>query len=166
MMRGVIRPGIGLLLVGVLALGAAVAGTKLRRRRVQPANLAGADLQGKDLRGADLHGAQLIEAELQGADLTDADLSGADLSNALLENANLTRANLCGAILGEDLGKAHGGAFIGDDEPERKRAVALAEHNTRILADVHLNLQGARYDRRTRWPKGFDPAARGARRVD
>ena len=90
---------------------------------------------GADLTGADLTGADLYEADLTRADLTGADLTGADLYGADLTRADLTGADLTRADLGgADLGGAYlGGAYLGR----------------------------AKADQFTRWPDGFDPAARG-----
>jgi len=85
-------------------------------------------------------GADLTRAYLARADLTGAYLAGADLGGAYLTGADLTGADLGGAYLGEaylagaDLGRAYlGGAYLGR----------------------------AKADQFTRWPDGFDPAARG-----
>ena len=70
-----------------------------------------------------------------GADLRRADLFGADLEGADLSGANLNEANLYEADLnGSDLGGA-------------------------LLSGV--NLIGARANKNTTWPDGFDPVAAG-----
>ena len=104
------------------------------------ADLTGAYLYEADLTRADLYEADLYEADLTGADLGGADLTRADLTGAYLGGAYLTRADLTGAHLGgaylagADLGGAYlGGAYLGR----------------------------AKADQFTRWPDGFDPAARG-----
>ena len=98
------------------------------------ANLGYADLWGADLRGADLRDANLRGADLGGADLRDADLRGADLWGANLRGADLWDADLRGADLwGADL---RGADLRGAD------------------------LRGAFANEFTRWPDGFDPAAR------
>jgi hypothetical protein len=71
-----------------------------------------------------------------GADLRQADLRGARLEGADLANADLTGANARGALL------------------------ASANLTGARLAGADLN--GARCDRRTRWPPGFDPRQHGA----
>ena len=70
-----------------------------------------------------------------GADLRRADLFGADLEGADLSGANLNEANLYEADLnGSDLGEA-------------------------LLSGA--NLIGARANKNTVWPEGFDPVAAG-----
>ena len=70
-----------------------------------------------------------------GADLRRADLFGADLEGADLSGANLNEANLYEADLnGSNLGGA-------------------------LLSGV--NLIGARANKNTTWPDGFDPVAAG-----
>ena len=74
-------------------------------------------------------------ADLRRADLFGADLEGVDLSGADLNEANLYEADLSGADLsGADLGGA-------------------------LLSGV--NLIGARANKNTVWPEGFDPVAAG-----
>jgi hypothetical protein len=90
--------------------------------------------EGDRLRAA---GLDLREAQLQGADLHGAQLQELCLIDARLEGATLARAQLQRAQLqGADLADAD-------------------------LRDA--DLQDARYDRRTRWPVGFDPHPHGAR---
>ena len=94
---------------------------------------------------ARLVGASLRRAVLARADLCGADLRGADLRSADLAETNLACACLRGATLrGADLA---GACLRGAD-----------------LAGA--DFRGARYDARTDWPAGFDPEARGARRVE
>ncbi len=86
--------------------------------------------------GADLRGANLTGVDLQSANLSSANLREADLSEADLRKANLNGASLFSA----DLTKAN-----------------------LDRADLSwADLRGARYDADTKWPKGFDPEARGA----
>ena len=74
-------------------------------------------------------------ADLRRADLFGADLEGADLSGADLNEANLYEADLSGADLG---GADLGGALLSG-----------------------VNLIGARANKNTTWPDGFDPVAAG-----
>ncbi len=97
--------------------------------------------EGEDLRGAMLAGADLFDADLAGADLRNADLSDALLSEANLRAADLSGANLAGADLSE-------ADLSGADLQEADLTGA--------------DLTGARYDGRTLWPEGLDPAAAGA----
>lgn len=112
----------------------------LVRARLVRANLAGAHL------GADLQGADLTEARLCGADFTgywpllhgqDAwSFSQQTLTPANMAGASLVRADLRGAIFRDGI------------HPD----VDLRE----------VDLEGAVYDKTTRWPKGFDPRRKGA----
>ena len=87
------------------------------------------------IRGGWCLGADLRRADLRGADLRGADMGGANLGGADLRGANLWGANLRGA----DLRYANlRGAYLGG-----------------------AYLWGAFADEFTRWPDGFDHAARG-----
>jgi uncharacterized protein YjbI with pentapeptide repeats len=150
---------------------ASLAFASLQGAQLWEANLSGADLRGADLRraalpadltGADLSGAHLTGAFLAGADLTEANLTGADLQNAeptkaTFRNANLTRANLAGALLG---GADLRGADLASADLSRANLRGADLSTSRGLARAKLH--GARYDRQTRWPAGFDPERHGA----
>jgi len=82
---------------------------------------------------------ELADADLRGADLSDVNLYGIWMRRVDLRCANLARANLNDAV--------------------------LHECNLRGAALATTYLRGTRYDRRTRWPTGFDPQAHGARLV-
>ena len=110
----------------------------LHSASLREASLNKAEMDNVNLGGADLFEASLRNVNLAGANLRKANLSGANLTGANLQGANLDFANLAGA----NLIRAN-----------------LAEAD---LAEV--NLQGATYDAETRWPNGFQPDARGARR--
>jgi hypothetical protein len=102
--------------------------------------------------GLDIHSrlVGLPEAErlrTAGLDLHEAQLQGADLHGAQLQELCLADAQLQGAILAR----------------AQLQAAQLQGAN---LTDADLrdaDLQDARYDLRTRWPDGFDPAQHGAR---
>ncbi len=119
------------------------------------ANLGGANLGGANLWGANLWGANLGDANLRGANLRGANLWGANLGGANLRYANLRYANLRYANLryanlgGADLGGAN---------------LRYANLRYANLGGANLwgaNLGDATANRYTRWPDGFDPAARG-----
>src|SRR5262249_1504625 len=117
--------------------------------------LAGADLsylrlESCDLRGAELRGANLFGADLDDADLQGADLRGADLRAAKMRGANLQGANLRGARLytpGAARSRSNWFPF------ERERQLTTAGY--------FVDLDGAVYDDRTRWPLFFRPEAYG-----
>jgi uncharacterized protein YjbI with pentapeptide repeats len=100
------------------------------------APLHGAPLSYAPLRGASLIGADLTGAHLVSADLRGADLAVADLRNAHLEGADLTSANLLGANL-------EGANLQGTN-------FTRANFNATSIGE-------GLYDRRTRWPVGFNP---------
>ena len=81
----------------------------------------------------------LAEADLAGANLRQSDFLESRLAGANLSKADLRGANLQWAILSD--------AYPWWRQPGRRV--------------VHL--EGARYDRFTRWPRGFNPRAAGAR---
>jgi Pentapeptide repeats (8 copies) len=106
------------------------------------------------------------EADLRGATLSLAPLAGADLWRADLRGANLHGANLHGAILwAADLrGADLTGANIDWEDPQPTVPPPLASV-TEIDVVVYADVAGARYDRHTRWPSGFDPQRHGAVQV-
>lgn len=130
--------------------------------RLGTASLSGAELAGAFLAGVDLGGADLSHATLDGAraneaaDFSEANLRNASLDGAWLRTARLDRAVMTGATFaGADLFHATlRGADLGGADLSGARHLSAAD------------LAEARWDARTRWPKGFDPATVGARRVD
>jgi Pentapeptide repeats (8 copies) len=114
----------------------------------------GQEWQGEALRHADWEHANLQQSTLIDCDLRDADLRQADLRGAILRGSDLRAANLAGADLrGSDLTGA---------------CLDCRRWPRRLLSPVRspANLQGARYDRQTRWPAGFRPEEHGARLVE
>ena len=150
----------------------------LRQEDLAGANLAGADLTAANLKDANLKNANLKEANLSrasldGADLTGADLRMADLSLAGIQKANLTQANLEGLDLqglslqgctlrGANLKNAKGFRDItrADFRDADLRGAYLL--GTVDYAGNSAVFRGAKYDQRTRWPKGFDVEGSGA----
>ena len=101
---------------------------------------------------ADLRGANLYRANLEWANLYGANLEGANLCGANLYRANLYRANLCGANLYR--ANLYGANLEGAD----LRGANL------YRADLRgANLTGARSDKWTTWPDGFDADQSGVR---
>ncbi len=126
------------------------------------AKLSDAYLSGADLSLADLRNANLSNAALFWADLSSAKLSDADLSNAYLSGANLSWAKLSKADLSKaDLSKAN---LIGANL--RYANLSWADLSWADLSDADLSKAKYTKDaggiRGTKWPDGFDPAARGA----
>jgi uncharacterized protein YjbI with pentapeptide repeats len=110
--------------------------TDLHRARMRGLDLAGRDLSGADLASAHLEGTVLTDARLERCDLSWASLRGCDLRGAVLTRAQLLEVDLRDALLhGADLASTSG------------------------LETVQW--RGARADRSTRWPGGFDARAAG-----
>lgn len=138
--------------MGVVVLGGLVVlGARpyyIARYRGKSANLRGAvlvlaPLAGADLVGANLRRVNLREADLRGALLLDADLQGADLRGANLQGTALD--HLCDLV-----------TITVEEGPTGRPVRVVSTHG------LDPNLRGARYDRRTRWPAGFDPVRAGA----
>jgi hypothetical protein len=134
--------------------GADLSGANLVHANLNWAQMTGADLSVSKLGGAilsltSLSDANLKAADLRGADLSStilvgADLSGSDLSGAKLNNPNLNGANLSGANLSD---------------------ANLEKANLFESSLEKANLNGAIYNKNTKWPDGFNPKAAGARLV-
>jgi uncharacterized protein YjbI with pentapeptide repeats len=158
----------------------------LRGADLQEARLSRIHLAFANLRGATLRGAWLDEAFLNDADLTDADLTGAFLSKASLGDADLTHADLrdadlTAALLGEAKlcgaklsGVKLSGARLDSarlDGADLSGAILHGADHARLPSGQLVQLPstvllGARADRKTMWPEGFDPAAAGVEIVD
>lgn len=132
-------------LAGVSFAGADLTDGSLSGSHLAGANFAGADLRGVDLRGADLTGARFAGAELDDVDFTGARLAGTDFSGASFTGGSLRDVDFADADLS--------GATLDDVDLGGANLSAAVLHG----ADV----SGARYDGRTAWPEGFEPAAAG-----
>lgn len=154
----------------------------LRREDLNGANLAGANLTAADLTDAVMKKANLKEANLSRARMGGADLTGADLRLANLESAGLQRANLSQANLEglDSKGVSLQGCIL---RGANLRGVSGIRDFTRadfrdadlrgayLLGAVDYSgnsakFTGAKYDARTRWPKGFDVEGSGAKLVE
>lgn len=134
------------------------------------------------LKAAKFDGASLKKTNFKHADLTDVTFTDADLTEADFRKARLTNTNMWGATMN----KAN---FEGADlAPARFMKNKLREANLRniksigIVSDLDFykadlrganlsgmndvskasNFQKAMYDKKTRWPKGFDVEGSGA----
>ncbi len=149
----------------------------LRLMEWRGANLEGSDLMRCDLRFVDLRCANLRSTQLHGAQLQYANLSGADLRGANLNKAFLLETDLSGANLeGADFERVIALKQVNFRGANLARLVKMtltpdgcdfsgADLRGANLAGAGLesnDLRGARYDRQTTWPAGFDPAAAGA----
>jgi uncharacterized protein YjbI with pentapeptide repeats len=113
------------------------------------------DLSGRDMSGLYLRACNLLRANLKGTNLDGANLNGAYLAWAYLNEATLKGADLGDADLA-------GAGLVGVD---LSGANLCGTNLTRAdLTDAKLG--GARYDRRTAWPEGFEPQKSGAERLE
>jgi len=167
--------------------GKNLAGKDLQNRDLRQEDLNGANLEGANLTAANLADAimtkanlkeaNLSRARLNGADLTGADLRLANLESAGIQNATLSQANFEGLDLkqlslqgctlrGTNLKNVKG---IGDITRADFRDADL--RGAYLLGAIDYGgttavFRGAKYDKRTRWPKGFDVEASGAKLVE
>lgn len=159
-------------------------GRDLRSEALDDVNLEGAILSSTRLDEASLRRANLRKADLWGARCYGTDLSGADLREANLKDAHFGQTKLVGANLeGQDLSVLWGltdtsfrGANLRNLKGGLHVTVTRCDFRKADLRGAHLagpgssyfstcDFRGALYDRRTRWPKGFDVDASGAVRA-
>jgi uncharacterized protein YjbI with pentapeptide repeats len=113
------------------------------------------DLSGRDMSGLYLRACNLLRANMKGTNLDGANLNGAYLAwaylgEATLKGADLGDADLAGAgLAGADLSGAN-----------------LCGTSLTRADLTYAKLAGARYDRRTAWPEGFEPQDSGAERLE
>src|SRR5687767_12775098 len=110
-----------------------------------------------------LVGTNLRRASLAGADLRNANLQGADLRDAFMLGGHAVRVH-------RGPGKS---TFKLKPKPTDLRGADLRGANLQgaqlSMKDSRIPcvfLSRARYDTRTRWPKGFDPVKAGAVKVE
>ena len=113
------------------------------------------DLSGRDMSGLYLRACNLLRANLKGTNLDGANLNGAYLAWAYLGEATLRGADLGDADLA---GAGLGGADLS--------GANLCGTNLTRADLTGVKLAGARYDRRTAWPEGFEPHDSGAERLE
>lgn len=150
-------------------------GIALTLTEIENGNLREAILAGVDLRGRFLAEAELTDASLDGAEL-----SGAVLDEAVLFRASLTGTRLVGArLMGADVSEASacGAVFVGVDasradfecadlrdakfDGAKLSGADLRGADLTGSSLVRADLRGARFDRNTRWPLGFELEGRG-----
>ena len=121
------------------------------------------------LQGADLFGVDLSVLDLAEANLRDADLRETILDGTVLAGADLYRADLRGTTrtAGTDLTGAYLASTRLEGADMSNAFLRREDHENPYLARTPLPrfLEGAVYNDQTRWPRGFDPDAHGARRV-
>lgn len=155
--------------------GESVAKRSFAGKVLEKAVFEGVDATQADFTGARLAGANFNGAILSGANLRDADLTGADLRLARLEFPTVSHTDFSKAQLtGVDLSHVYlqDSRFRGADMRDLRGIGSCATVDFRG-ADVRgANLmgfkegsstpckwRGAKYDRATKWPQGFDPSA-------
>ncbi|QDU31871.1 Serine/threonine-protein kinase B [Anatilimnocola aggregata] len=172
--------------LGVVMSGLLVAedyqGKDLRMRDFSNKNLAGANFEDANLFLTRFANAVVAKANFQNADLTSstfngAEAAGADFRDATFKAVSMQSADLSGAIFaGTDLGNIsfqssklrganlRGCQGIGDvlKADLRESDLRGAVFTCTLYYMEGVKLKGAKYDKSTRWPKGFDVAASGA----
>lgn len=129
----------------------------MKKANLKEANLSRARMGGADLTGADLRLVNLEYAGLQGANLSQANLEGVDLKGTSLQNCNLRGANLRSVQGIRDFTRAD----FRDADLRGAHLLGAVDYNGNSA-----KFTGAKYDARTRWPKGFDVEGSGARLVE
>ena len=129
----------------------------MKKANLKEANLSRARMGGADLTGADLRMANLESAGLQGANLSQANLEGLDLKGVSLQNCTLRGANLRGVSGIRDFTRAD----FRDADLRGAHLLGAVDYG-----GTTAKFSGAKYDARTRWPKGFDVEGSGAKLVE
>jgi hypothetical protein len=114
-------------------------------------DLSGQELEGIHVDGSDLRDADLSNANLYWAYAFRANFDGANLQNSKLNGAKLDEATFRGADLR--------GAYLSYDNLGGGPTLINADLTGALLDGADLT--GCEYDDSTRFPEGFDPAARG-----
>jgi len=148
---------LGANLAGANLTAANLTDALMQKANLREANLSRASLGGADLTGADLRQANLELAGIQGANLSQANLEGLDLKGLSLQNCVLRGANLRGVSGFRDLTRAD----FRDADLRGAYLLGAVDYNGNSA-----KFTGAKYDARTRWPKGFDVEASGAKLVE
>lgn len=129
----------------------------LKEGKFRGANLRGADfssasLDKSDMSETDLREAKFTWAGAQGVNFDKANLTGVDMSNTSVQGSTFKEADLRKVKGIKDITRAD---FSGAD---------LRGANLQDSKDYSNNaiFKGAKYDRSTRWPRGFDLEKSGA----
>lgn len=148
---------LGANLAGANLTAADLTDAVMRKANLKDANLSRARMGGADLTGADLRQANLELAGIQGANLSQANLEGLDLKGLSLQGCVLRGANLRGVSGFRDLTRAD----FRDADLRGAYLLGAVDYNGNSA-----KFAGAKYDARTRWPKGFDVEGSGAKLVE
>jgi uncharacterized protein YjbI with pentapeptide repeats len=130
-------------------------------------NLKEANLAGSNLRGADFNSASLDRADLSGCDLREMKFENASAQRAKFDNANLTGADIRrgsvarSSLIGANLSNVKGIADLSgaDFTDADLRGANMQDSKDYSGTAIFKN---AKYDRTTRWPRGFDYEKSGA----
>ena len=126
---------------------------KLAGAKFDDADVTSASFNDADLKGADFRGATVKNAGFQGADLSKADFSGVDLSTISFQNCKLRGANLSKTKGPADVTKAD----LREADLRGANMLGMKDY-----AGATARFKGAKYDKATRWPQGFDLENSGA----
>jgi len=148
---------LGANLAGANLTAADLTDALMKKANLKDANLSRARMGGADLTGADLRQANLELAGIQGANLSQANLEGLDLKGLSLQGCVLRGANLRGVSGFRDLTRAD----FRDADLRGAYLLGAVDYN-----GSSAKFAGAKYDARTRWPKGFDIEGSGAKLVE
>jgi uncharacterized protein YjbI with pentapeptide repeats len=137
--------------------GANFAQSTLRDATLPFVNLTGANFHECRWEYVDLQKSRLVEAnftasQLQHVDMQESDLRGANFSGSTMTHVNMRGADLRGTIF---------------KNTERNLADPIARRPAPSQADRFetIAVAGAKYDKHTQWPFGFDPVSAGAKYV-
>lgn len=148
---------LGANLAGANLTAADLTDAVMKKANLRDANLSRARMGGADLTGADLRQANLELAGIQGANLSQANLEGLDLKGLSLQGCVLRGANLRGVTGIRDFTRAD----FRDADLRGAYLLGAVDYNGNSA-----KFAGAKYDARTRWPKGFDVEGSGAKLVE
>ena len=119
--------------------------SKWKGRDLQTVNFTNANIPNANFKKSNLSSSNFTSANLSNANFNQANLMKADLKNANLREAVFEESNLSSANLSNtDLRKAN-----------------LQAANLEYADLTNANLTGAFYNRKTKFPKGFNPNANG-----
>jgi uncharacterized protein YjbI with pentapeptide repeats len=126
--------------------GGKLVGTNFQGANLTEASFANSDASNADFRGATLTRTAFFKATLDGANLENQDLSTNSLTMTRFHKANLRNLNGIGGVIDVDFSEAD------------LRGANLT--NMKVYGKTQF--REAKYDKKTRWPQGFDVKASGA----
>ena len=127
--------------------------------RIHGSNLDGSSMAGADLSGVELMGSTMVGADLRGSNLQWVRFHQSNLSRARLDGANLQMATLADCDLK--------GANLNDVDLRTARLFRSDLRGATLQGVLFKGsiMVGARYDDKTVFPVGFDPARAGMEKV-